>query len=397
MNFPQALRELTPRRALEGALGLWLLFGLIVGIVVAVQPDKHTVTPEYRQASEKWWGGSESLYTTDQGGYLYLPQAAILYTPYQLLPKRMGEPLWRLTGLALLALGLWRVSGLLNPAQRERLFLTATLLVIPSAFSSARNGQVNLPLAGLFLLACADLARARWNSATLWLLLGILLKPIALAPALLAAACFSPLRLRLIAGFALCLAAAYLHPSSSFVTGEYHHFLQKFILAGSPLVKDNFSDFFGMLWHWGIHPAPMIISACRALASVLTLLFTLLAMRRFSGNQLLQAFAVMLLAALYLMLFNPRTEENSYVMLAGFTALMAACDFVNGRSQRGKWLALFSLLLAVENYGFVYHLTKIWFKPLISALFLVVLVGKNFSLLEESLLPAASSKNNDPS
>ena len=382
MNPVQALRNLDPGRAIRMAVGAWFLFALIVGIVVAVQPDKHTVTPEYRQASEKWWAGTQSLYTTDQGGYLYLPQAAILYTPYQLLPKRVGEPLWRLTGLGLLALGLWRVSKLLDPSQKERLFLAATLLVIPSALSSARNGQVNLPLAGLFLLFVADLASFRWNSATLWLLLGVLLKPIALAPALLAAACFAPLRLRLIGGFVICLAAAYLHPSSSFVTAEYHHFFQKFILAGSPLVKDNFSDFFGMLWHWGIHPAPMIISGCRALAAGLTLLFALLAMRRFSGNQLLQAFAVMLLAVLYLMLFNPRTEENSYVMLAGFTALLAARDFVSGMTQRGKWLAIFSLLLAVENYGFIYHLTKIWFKPLISSLFLVILVREKFSLVQ---------------
>jgi len=382
LNPVQALRNLDPGRAIRMAVGAWFLFALIVGIVVAVQPDKHTVTPEYRQASEKWWAGTQSLYTTDQGGYLYLPQAAILYTPYQLLPKRVGEPLWRLTGLGLLALGLWRVSKLLDPSQKERLFLAATLLVIPSALSSARNGQVNLPLAGLFLLFVADLASFRWNSATLWLLLGVLLKPIALAPALLAAACFAPLRLRLIGGFVICLAAAYLHPSSSFVTAEYHHFFQKFILAGSPLVKDNFSDFFGMLWHWGIHPAPMIISGCRALAAGLTLLFALLAMRRFSGNQLLQAFAVMLLAVLYLMLFNPRTEENSYVMLAGFTALLAARDFVSGMTQRGKWLAIFSLLLAVENYGFIYHLTKIWFKPLISSLFLVILVREKFSLVQ---------------
>lgn len=382
MNPVQALRNLDPGRAIRMAVGAWFLFALILGIVVAVQPDKHTVTPEYRQASEKWWAGTQSLYTTDQGGYLYLPQAAILYTPYQLLPKRVGEPLWRLTGLGLLALGLWRVSKLLDPSQKERLFLAATLLVIPSALSSARNGQVNLPLAGLFLLFVADLASFRWNSATLWLLLGVLLKPIALAPALLAAACFAPLRLRLIGGFVICLAAAYLHPSSSFVTAEYHHFFQKFILAGSPLVKDNFSDFFGMLWHWGIHPAPMIISGCRALAAGLTLLFALLAMRSFSGNQLLQAFAVMLLAVLYLMLFNPRTEENSYVMLAGFTALLAARDFVSGMTQRGKWLAIFSLLLAVENYGFIYHLTKIWFKPLISSLFLVILVREKFSLVQ---------------
>ena len=390
MNPIQALRAVEPGKALRAALGAWLLFALIVGIVVAVQPEKHTVTPEYRQASIKWWGARESLYDMSQGGYLYLPQAAILYTPYQLLPKRVGEPLWRLTGLTLLALGLWRVAGLLNPEQKERLFLAATLLVIPSALSSARNGQVNLPLAGLMLLSVTDLARSKWNLATLWLTLSVILKPIALAPALLVAACFAPLRLRLLAAFLVALAAAYLHPSSSFVTGEYHHFLQKFALAGSPLIGERFSDFFGMLWHWGIHPAPLIISGCRALAAGLTLIASLVAMRRFRGNQLLQALSVMLLAALFLMLFNPRTEENSYVMLAGFTALLAARDFINGSIRRGKWLAIFCLLMAVENYGFIYPLTKIWFKPLISALFLVILLVGNFSLLK------TSSHNREP-
>jgi hypothetical protein len=310
----------------------------------------------------------------------------MLYTPYEILPKRLGEPLWRLTGLALLSLGLWRVAGLMYPSNREALFLAATLLVIPSALSSARNGQVNLPLAGLMLLAVADLAVAerapsRWNFAALWLLLAVMLKPIALAPALLAAACFAPLRLRLLVGFALCIAAAWLHPHPGYVTGEYHHFLEKFALAGQPVIKDNFSDFFGMLWHWGIHPAPAIITGIRALAALGVLLLALWVMRSFGNDPLMRAFGVMLLAALYLMLFNPRTEENSYVMLAGFTALLAARDLLAGNEHRAKWLALFCLFMAVENYGFIYKLTKIWFKPLATSLFLIILVIGNFSLL----------------
>ena len=316
-----------------------------------------------------------------QGGYLYLPQAAILYTPYQLATKRVGEPLWRLTGLALLAMGLWRVACLMNPAERERLFLAATLLVIPSALSSARNGQVNLPLAGLMLLSVADISRARWNVTALWLLLAIMLKPISLAPALLAAACFAPLRLRLIGGFVLALAAAYLHPNTAFVTGEYHHFWQKFVLAGQP-ANNDFSDFFGMLWHWRIHPAPVIISAVRGLAALLALVLSLHVMRRFRGDRGVQAFGVLLLGALYLMLFNPRTEENSYVILAGFSALLAARDLLVGDAHRGKWLTLFCLLLAVENYGFIYKLTRIWFKPLITTIFFGLLSLGNFSLLK---------------
>lgn len=366
------------------AAGVWLLFALIVGLIVAIQPDRHTVTPEYRTASEKWWAGKESPYNMSQIGYLYLPQEAMIYTPYRLLPKRLGEPLWRFTGLALLAAGLWRVARLLDPARKERLFLVATLLVIPASCASAQDGQVNLPLAGLLLLTVAELSHRRWNLATLWLLLAIMLKPIALAPTLLAAACFPPLRPRLLGGFILCLVVAYLHPSTAYVSGEYHHFWSKFVLAGQPLVKENFSDLFGMLWHWDIHPSPAIISGIRALASFVTLLLSLSLMRSFRGDQVLQSFGVLLLSALYLMLFNPRTEENSYVILVGFSALLAARDFLSGNVPRGSLLVLFCLLLAVDSYGFTYALTKIWFKPLVTLTFFVVLVAGKFSLLESS-------------
>lgn len=364
------------------AVGLWVLFAFIVGILVAARPDKRTVTPEYRQASEKWWVGKESPYDMSQGGYLYLPQEAILYTPYQILPKRVGEPLWRWTGLALLAAGLWRVSGLMNPVCRNRLFLSATIFVIPAALSSARNGQVNLPLAGLMLLATADLARARWNSATLWLLLAVMLKPIALAPALLAAACFAPLRLRLLGGFLLCLGAAWIHPDPSYVTAEYRHFWEKFLLAGQP-ASNTFSDFFGMLWHWGFHPSPAVISGIRAVAAVVALLLSLQLVRRFREDAFQQAFGVMLVAVLYLMLFNPRTEENSYVMLAGFTALLAGEAILSAILSPALLLTIFTLALAVECYGYpIFPLTRIWFKPLVTLVFSMVLVSGGYALLK---------------
>jgi len=362
-----------------------VLFALIVGIIVASHPDKRTVTPEYRQASEKWWTGKESPYDMSQGGYLYLPQEAMLYTPYQMLPKRIGEPLWRWTGLALLALGLWRTAGMMSPTQRNRLFLAATILVIPASLSSARNGQVNLPLAGLILLSVSALARSHWNMAPLMLLLAVMLKPIALAPALLAAACYAPLRLRLAGGFLLCLAATWIHPHPAYVTAEYRHLWEKLLLAGQPS-QNTFSDFFGMLWHWGLHPSPTIISLTRAVAAVAALVFSLRVMRLFRVEALLQAFGVMLLSVIYLMLFNPRTEENSYVILAGFTALMAGRAILeNCLEDAGRpalLLTLFTLALAVECYGYpIFPLTKIWFKPLATLVFFFFLVAGNFSLL----------------
>jgi hypothetical protein len=382
LSFLQKLRDLPSLRAVQIAVGIWVLFALIIGGVVAARPDKHTVTPEYRDASVKWWVGRESLYNDSQIGYLYLPQAAVLYTPYQLLPQRLGEPFWRLTGLALLSIALWRVAGWMLPKRRAQVFLVASILVIPATCASAQNGQVNLPLAGLMLLTVADIAISRWGVATLWLLLAVMLKPIALAPALLALACFAPLRLRFFGGLALCFASGYLHPNPAYVTAEYHHFLHKFLIAGQPLIKDRFSDFFGMLWHWGFHPSHQIITGVRAAAALITLLLALLISRDFCENRFLRAFGVMFLSVLYLMLFNPRTEENSYVMLAAFTTLLAARDLIGGDLRRGKWLALFTLLLAVDSYGFIYKLTKIWFKPLITLAFFILLVTGKFALLK---------------
>jgi hypothetical protein len=273
------------------------------------------------------------------------------------------------------------VVALIAPGQQARLFLGATLLVIPAALSSARNGQVNLPLAGLMLLSVSSLATRRWNMATLWLLLAVMLKPIALAPALLAAACYAPLRLRLAAGLLLCLGAAYLHPDAAYVTGEYRHFWAKLVLAGQPANQD-FSDFFGMLWHWGIHPAPMLISGLRALGAVMALLLSLRVMRQLREQPALQAFGVMLLAAIYLMLFNPRTEENSYVMLAGFIALLAARNVLAGAPRSASLLCLFCLALAAEVFGYpIFPLTKIWFKPFITSLFVLLLIARYFSIL----------------
>jgi hypothetical protein len=95
----------------------------------------------------------------------------------------------------------------------------------------------------------------------------------------------------------------------------------------------------------------------------------------------------MLLAALYLMLFNPRTEENSYVILAGFTALMAGRaileDCLEDAGRPALLLTLLTLALAAECYGYpIFPLTRIWFKPLATLVFFFFLVSGNFSLLK---------------
>jgi hypothetical protein len=76
------------------------------------------------------------------------------------------------------------------------------------------------------------------------------------------------------------------------------------------------------------------------------------------------------LSAGYLMLFNPRTETNSYVILAPAIAVLAA-RLVAVESSRVGWM-LAALALALGNSGMgnpIWPLTKIW-PPVMALAFL---------------------------
>ncbi|WP_410960175.1 hypothetical protein, partial [Salmonella sp. SAL4434] len=77
--------------------------------------------------------------------------------------------------LGVLATGVWRLAALGGGA-RERRFLVLTVLTLPILASSARIGQMNVPMAGLMAHAAVDLAGAAWWRAAAGLALAFALK-----------------------------------------------------------------------------------------------------------------------------------------------------------------------------------------------------------------------------
>ena len=84
----------------------WLAPFLVVAVVVALDPLAHTVMPTYHQSSADWWARKD-IYV-GAGGLHYLPQFAVLFTPFYLLPVPAGDVAWLLCGTVLLATGIWR-------------------------------------------------------------------------------------------------------------------------------------------------------------------------------------------------------------------------------------------------------------------------------------------------
>jgi alpha-1,2-mannosyltransferase len=349
-------------RAAKTAWIVWGLFALIVCAIVAVQPDRRTVTPEYRKASEKWWSSQPGIYR-GKTGYLYLPQAAVFYTPFRVLPKRVGEPLWRLAMLGALAGALWWGARRLGGEKSGTFFLFATLLILPASLASARNGQVNMALAALYLFAALSLAERRWWLAAACLSVSLGLKPISLAPMLLAAAAFPRLALPLAASLAGLLALPFAHPDPAYVLGQYRDFVWCLSESSRPL-GHSMCDLAGMLKTFGFQPDDRWMFAVRAAAALAALVLALRAARR--PDPVRAALTVFLLGAAYLMVFNPRTETNSYVILAAFTALGGALEMVLHRSARRAAIYLgLALVWGSENYGWpIFPLTNLWLKAL---------------------------------
>lgn len=367
------LRGIPGGRCLRVALLIWIVYaGVIVGLV-AGNPSGRSATLEYQRATDNWWAG-KTLYRS-RNGYLYLPQFAILYTPYELLPDRVGEPLWRLTCMASLAWALWAAASRLAPDKREAIFLVATVLILPSTFASARNGQVNMPLAALFLLSALALARERWWQAAVFLSLTLVLKPISLAPVLLCGVLYPRLRLPLLTSLVVVALAPLGHFHPQYAAGEYAAFVHNLGQAGNPKGQ-SWCDFAGLLRKFGLNLPSSLQLGIRAVAGLLTLA---LCWRVRKGRDPMRAgFTFFFVAMVYLMLFNPRTETNSYVMLGAFVAIWAAVEgLVCRRLDIAFWATLLAILLGTENYGWpIFPLTNLWAKALATTALGIWLAGR---------------------
>jgi len=360
--------ELGERTVVKGGQGgwvLWALYALILSIIVYASPHKHTITA-YREAAENWVHHADLYDLGSIHGFLYLPQSAIAFVPDLWFPYGVGEVVWRLIGIGLLAGTIAAFARRLPPGRPWFLILSA--LVIPSSFASARNGQTNLDLAACFLGTALALDRSRWTVATVLLIVCMVLKPVALVPILLIGALYPPMRLRLAIGLIGFLAIPFLDFDWGYVLHQYALCFQKMAIASEPM-EHGFCDFSGMIWTFAGGPLPSRVT--QAIGIVMALVTLGLGWRARKVDAISAAFWIVALSSTYLMLFNPRTESNSYVILATAALPFVAEGFLRGGWQRGLMIALM-IALGCDSYSNPIHpWTHLWLKALLGCLFLV--------------------------
>lgn len=379
------------------AVRLWLLFAGVVAIIAFVRPTERNITHHYSNASFNWWS-QQDLYDSSGAGFLYFPQSAYLYAPFawqkfpdplqefnqrpfkeqfkETIPLRFGEAFFRIFALLFLGWSIWNVCLLFEKKDTFSIFFPASLLAVPATITAAGNGQFNLLLAATTLLACARLANRKWTESVVWLILGIAVKPLGVVPFLLLVALNRPLWGRSIIGLVIFMALGFLHWNFEYAIRQWRLMVEQLTIASKP-GWNEFDEISAMFSTFGLKLSSDFWFVIRTIAALGTLAVSYICYRRFPFKT--ATFLATTFAMTYLMIFNPRTETNSYLIVAPYLGIMAAMMFRDGKKDWIAWgLVAIALGLGSDNYGDFYKITKIWWKPFITCLFGLLLTWMVF-------------------
>lgn len=369
---------------------VWIVLTVAICLVVLLDTKERSVTPSYRDAVHHWFAG-EPLYNMHGSGFIYMPQAALVFAPWGLLPKPVGEVLWRATIMAVMAAGVLRWTRVFS--SDDRWFLINTIACVGTGIGCLRNGQSTLMITGLMLLATVDLQEKQWWRATALLALAFAFKPVAIVMILLAGAIYPQMLWRLAIGMAIVAVAPFLMQRPDYVISQFIAFDQNTRVAFATGETGYWHQLFGMLKVAGWDVPSPVQQTSRVVFAAATLAACWWAARKLPADRSL--FFLFALSNCYLMLFNSRTEGSTYAMVGPVYGLLLA-EALYLRTDRIISIAFIAVIVAtVFNYDFAKLVVKgpnkdVWLAPFICILVTVYLVVRMVSELRSARASAVS-------
>ena len=361
------------------AVAVWAVPLLVICMWIAFFPHERTVTPIYHEATANWWA-HKNLYEGPEG-LNYLPHFVVLFTPFHVLPVPAGDILWRALTTALLASGMWRLLRNEFGNDIAPIFLWASLLALPACDGAIRNGQGSALFAALSVHAIACLPSRHWWSAATLMVLALAVRPIGIVLVLLAPFVYASLRWRLVVLLLAFSVFPFLFAPPDYVIGQLRGFAAN-IQACAIYTRQDFADFNGVIRTFGGELPHGVSTILSMLAGVITL-----ALWRFGALRVREPFRawwLLALASVYLMLFNPMNEVNSYVILAPSLAIWAVTALRNDETRRfGHWVAFIVLTIGIlpepMRHIFGNRFGPFW-HPIVTVLFLGLLTAQLWRL-----------------
>jgi hypothetical protein len=352
-------------------LATWNTFALVIVALSIITGADRSLIPLYSAASFDFW--AHQVPATDYlVGYYYLPASQILFTPFAWLGLQIGGILWRLLAFGLLSFAVWEWAKILVPNRNCDACALTLVLLIPGAAGVLRIGQFDASMWALIFLGFASVAHERWWSAAVMLAVAFAIKPTAIVPALLAGALWPALGLRLLPLLLIVLGMPLLFADGEFVSHLYMSLFDR--INGATRESGWFNSLSNLLTYVGLAPPYIIMTFVRVIAAIATLLFGWATVRRLPHSA--AVFIVFALSAIYLLLFNPRTEGIGYVALSLVTAPLAAYAMLLEK-RAGTAATLVSVCILVGIPGLTYftlHVLDPWFRPSLAILTFIFIV-----------------------
>ncbi len=353
----------------------FIFWGIYIAAFMAISlvGNSRSVTPAYRTGALAW-SHSEALYSGTGGGFIYLPQAAILFVPFTWLPYDLGEAVWRMVSIGMFAWGLMRLAGLMRIRPEDARFVWLSALAGLMAFDSARNGQATLLMSGLMMLALADIAEERFSRAACWICLGFAVKPLILVLILLLAALYRRLTWRLAVGMLVVVALPFVLQNPHYVLQQYQAASEELRIAADLGDETYWANLFGALKVGGLDIGEHTKLGVRLAAALGTLALAFGVKRQ--GSAARTSIFLYSISAAYILLFNPRTENNTYALLGPAIALAWANADLQQRKLAG--FGLIALALGtVGSWEVGRHISPpgqaVWLAPLCCAAYAALL------------------------
>jgi hypothetical protein len=298
------------------ALALWFLAVIIVCVRAYQHPGSHSVFWTYRNAGAGWIQ-QKQIYGIGGSAFLYSPLIAAFNSPFALISQNASEAIWRLLLGVALPLSLWFNSRALFRFSKDA-FACLLLLILPLTLSNLNQGQANLVLMVLLLVATTAALQSQWWTCAFCASLSIYWKLYPVVFALLLTTIFpKKLTLRMLLALIVLFIISLMLQKPSYVLREYGSW---FVHLASDRRRateyyGKWRDFYLLLRLMGIPISTMSWKVVEVIAGLVAAAICLVE-RRLCQSRVTLAFSVMSLAIVWMLLFGPATEAATYTLIA---------------------------------------------------------------------------------
>ena len=306
---------------------------------------------EYLEFIATFWAKSPLYVPESLHGFHYLPIMLIIGTPLSWVNIQLAGAIFGLLSVVFFSFGVVRIAQQIVPTRSAAAAGCILAISLMAAWIALRLLQMQMPMTAAMLCATAAGMRGHWRAFVAWLLLAVALKPLAIVMVLLAVATIPKTRVPLIVGIALLLLLPFAFQSWAYLATEYVNYVRQLlnITNADPAIWGNQAEFSTLLKALGLELGAGTRLAIRLGAALATLwLAWRIALER---NARATSFALLLLSACYIGLFNPRQEGMSYLVVVPGLAALSLCFLGRSLADWRGWLWMALAVMVGIRWG----------------------------------------------